>query len=578
MEGMGTWTGRLLGGRYRVGRQIGRGGAGEVYEAVLESLRRPVAIKLLLGELADQGEHLLRFQREAEAAAALNHPNIVQVTDFGQRSAEEPAFIVMEQLEGRSLQQAIEEDGPFDAERIAYIAGGVLDALEAAHGAEIVHRDIKPDNVFLTSMYGIADVVKVLDFGIAKLWAQSATPLSVTGQHIGTPAFMSPEQAYARPVDRRTDIHAVGVLMYYALAGRRPFEQTAFPALLAAIASQDPPPLAGHRPDLDPALVAVVERAMRKGPDERYQSAAEMRAALAPWAKPRVAGAAAVAPSAPNGPVSTSTPQPVAAALVSEPIAASPPRSGGGSKLLLIAALVAVPLLLIGVVGVAFVAYRAGGGAGASGVGDGPPGGGSTTPGGYDPGALALALPDGGAGVPVMPSPASESGKLEPDAGEAQLSSRDAGLPRRGRGRRDAGARPAGPRDAGVRPSSPRDTGPPERPRGATMTMTQYRRTHIHSTEGLPPGGLHNQAERRIRNQVGDCLDVDGEVEMSWAITTDAVGVATQVRHVSRGDGTSPGSSACIESALRRHRWAPAREGADGTSFTIDWRFRVTVQ
>jgi serine/threonine-protein kinase len=275
-------TGSLLGGRYRIGRVLGHGGMGAVYEAVQEGLGRRVAVKVVHPHLSAQPDLVERFRREAQAAAALGHPNIVQVTDYGAGGAD-PAFLVMELLQGASLAQVIESEKQLPGNRVAFIASQALEALSAAHAAGIVHRDIKPDNLFLTSIAGVTDVVKVLDFGVAKL-ADPSAKLTTTGAMLGTPAYMAPEQARGLDVDPRSDIYAVGACMYHALTGKFPFEGVSYNALLFAIAEKTPTAI--DRPDVDPRLIAVVERAMHKDPDQRYQTAREMIAALAPWSLP----------------------------------------------------------------------------------------------------------------------------------------------------------------------------------------------------------------------------------------------------------------------------------------------------
>ena len=197
-----TAEGDLLGGRYRVVRRIGSGGMGAVYEAVQEGLGRRVALKVVHPHLATQADLLERFRREAQAAAALGHPNIVQITDF---SAEgETAFLVMEYLEGESLGEVLRRETTISEARIAFIARQVLAALGAAHRAGIVHRDVKPDNVFLTSIAGVGDVGKMLDFGVAKLVEpQAGGPLTAVGEVLGTTSYMAPEQALGVPVDAR---------------------------------------------------------------------------------------------------------------------------------------------------------------------------------------------------------------------------------------------------------------------------------------------------------------------------------------------------------------------------------------
>jgi serine/threonine-protein kinase len=280
-----TLIGALVGGRYRVMRLLGRGGMGAVYEATQESLGRRVAVKILLPHLAERADAVMRFQREAQAAGQLGHANIVQTTDFG-RSEDGSLFLVMDYLEGRSLADALQAQSPFEPGRAAFIAWQVLEALEVAHGAGIVHRDLKPDNVFLTQVSGMRDVVKLLDFGIAKLVDTGGDPaLTATGAILGTPAYMSPEQARGAPVDARTDLYSVGVMLYEMLSGRWPVDAENYNAMIVAILTETPAPLFALRPGLDPGLVAVVEQAMAKDVNARYQSAQAMADALEPFVR-----------------------------------------------------------------------------------------------------------------------------------------------------------------------------------------------------------------------------------------------------------------------------------------------------
>ena len=281
----GQWQGNLLAHRYKVGKRLGVGGAGEVYEALQVDLGRKVAVKILHSELAKRQDCLSRLELEARAAAGLGHPNIVQVTDFYSKSGE-VAFLVMELLRGRSMEQVIREEGPLPAQRVAFIARQVLSALEEAHGAGIVHRDMKPENIMLTSITGVQDIVKLLDFGIAKLIDDTGTTrLTATGFNPGTPAFMSPEQAKGAEVDERTDIYSFGVVMYNALCRRLPYSGANYNAMTYAILHDDPPPLRELLPGLDPGLVAVVERAMARDPEQRYTTAKDMGRALDPWSR-----------------------------------------------------------------------------------------------------------------------------------------------------------------------------------------------------------------------------------------------------------------------------------------------------
>jgi CheY-like chemotaxis protein len=291
-----SWTGALLGGRYRVGTLIGAGGMGSVYEAEREDLAQMrVAIKVLHPAVGARADLVMRFRREAETVAAIDHPNIVRILDF-QTPPGEPAFLVMERLHGEPLGAAIGKEGRLSAERTAFIASQVLSALSAAHAANVVHRDLKPDNVFLITMSGLQDIVKLLDFGVAKLMnARVNEKLTQTGSVLGTPAYMAPEQARGASVDHRSDLYAVGCMMYEALTGTAPFVAENYNALLFEIQRAAPTPIEVLRPDIDPALAAVVTRAMAKSPTERFQTADSMEGALSLWVVPnstRGAGAA----------------------------------------------------------------------------------------------------------------------------------------------------------------------------------------------------------------------------------------------------------------------------------------------
>ncbi|HEX6271436.1 MAG TPA: protein kinase [Polyangiaceae bacterium] len=301
-----TWTGALLGGRYRVGALIGVGGMGGVYEAEREDLAQMrVALKILHPSVGARADLVLRFRREAETVAALDHPNIVRILDF-QTPHGEPAFLVMERLHGAPLGEAIEKQGRFAAERVAFVASQVLSALSAAHAANVVHRDLKPDNVFLTNVAGLGDIVKLLDFGVAKLMnARHNEKLTQTGSVLGTPAYMAPEQARGASVDHRSDLYAVGCMMYEALTGNRPFAAENYNALLFEIQKAVPTPIEVLRPDVDPALVAVVTRAMTKSPSERFQTADAMEAALLPWVVAATSSRGSVRPGAASSAAST---------------------------------------------------------------------------------------------------------------------------------------------------------------------------------------------------------------------------------------------------------------------------------
>ena len=270
--------GTIIGGKYRLEKQLGEGGMGMVYAATQVGLNRKCAVKLLHESLSKDGQLVARFKREAEVAASIGHPNIVQVTDFGFEG--DRVFLVMDLLKGMPLADAIEQQAPLAAERVRFITTQVLSALDAAHERDIVHRDLKPDNIYLTSMSGVADVVKLLDFGIARMTSEQSQKMTSTGQVLGTPAYMSPEQARGQKVDRRTDLYSLGVVMYEALSGRMPVDGSNYHELMFNIVGQDPIPLAELRPDLPKGLLDIVAKSMAKGLSQRYQTATEMRREL----------------------------------------------------------------------------------------------------------------------------------------------------------------------------------------------------------------------------------------------------------------------------------------------------------
>ncbi len=223
--GFDPLLGRVFDGRYRLESQLGKGGMGVVYRAVQIAMGKEVAVKVLRGELASHREAARRFHREAKAASLLSHPHTVRVFDFGQTRDRE-LFMVMEYLEGRTLGHLLAEYGRLPAARAATIVAEIAEALLEAHAKGLVHRDLKPDNVILLDLTGHPDFVKVLDFGIAKLLADSGQGSDVTrtGAMIGTPKYMAPEQVQgSRSLSPALDIYALGVVLYEALAGAPPF-------------------------------------------------------------------------------------------------------------------------------------------------------------------------------------------------------------------------------------------------------------------------------------------------------------------------------------------------------------------
>ena len=274
---------------------------GDVYRATDTKLGREVALKVLPPDMARDPERLARFQREARAVAALNHPHIVTI--FSVEEADNIHFLTMELVEGQSLERLIPESG-LPVEQIVEITGALADALTAAHEKGIVHRDLKPANVMVTS----ESRVKVLDFGLAKEM-RSADPANATqtlagqtalGVVMGTPAYMSPEQIAGRALDHRTDIFSLGVILYEMASGRRPFEGASSAELASAILRDTPPPLSERRADLPEELAVLIQRCLEKNAQDRFPSARDVRNALR--------GVTAEAPSIRTGTASTSRP------------------------------------------------------------------------------------------------------------------------------------------------------------------------------------------------------------------------------------------------------------------------------
>jgi serine/threonine-protein kinase len=271
--------GFVLGQRYRIDRQIGSGSMGTVYAASGVADARPVALKVIHDEHASDPALVARFKREGRLISETRHPNIVEVVDLDQ--ADGRWFLAMELLQGMTLADDLEMRKTYEPKEMVPVLRSVLDALEAAHQRQVVHRDLKPANVFLSGSPP-AMTVKVLDFGVAKVVGRSAhEQLTRSGTVIGTPEFMSPEQALGTDVDARSDLYAVGCIAYAMLCGRPPFVDN-WPLRVVMKQAFEVPSLPSWvRPDLAGAGVdEFVARALAKKPAERFQSASEMRLAL----------------------------------------------------------------------------------------------------------------------------------------------------------------------------------------------------------------------------------------------------------------------------------------------------------
>ena len=274
---------RLLGGRYQLDAKLGAGGMGVVYRASDLTMHRSVAVKLIRGVdgVALDEEVAGRFLREAKNTARIQHEHIIEVFDLG-RSDQGDMYFVMELLEGESLSTKLRRDGKLPAAVGVHIARQMCAALNVAHAAGIIHRDLKPANVMLIERAGRADYVKVLDFGVAKSYTpDQQTQLTHTGMLVGTVEYMAPEQIMGRAVDGRTDIYALGVVMYRMFTGKAPFRDGGVPALIHAHLNVFPKPMTDTAPEVPGALDRVVLRCLAKQPEQRYESMEELSRALA---------------------------------------------------------------------------------------------------------------------------------------------------------------------------------------------------------------------------------------------------------------------------------------------------------
>ena len=357
-----TLVSRVFANRYEIRREIARGGMAEVYLAHDRLLERAVALKALSPEYARDPAFVERFRREARSAAALNHPNIVGIHDWGQEDG--TYFIVMEYVEGRTLSDILRSEGPIDPRQASEIAADIASALSFAHRAGVVHRDVKPGNVLITAAGG----VKVTDFGIARQGTSAG--LTQTGSVMGTATYFSPEQAQGLPVDGRSDVYSLGVVLYEMVTGVAPFTGDSPVSVAYKHVREAPIPPSRRIPDLPADLEQIILTAMAKDPDHRYQSADDMRADLLRFRRGRAIAAAPITAIIAETSAAAALDRDIAdvAATVASPrvprtdatqvgVAVAPARGGGGR---ILATILTVLLLGLIIWGVLYVSGRQG--------------------------------------------------------------------------------------------------------------------------------------------------------------------------------------------------------------------------
>ena len=271
--------GTVVGGRYRLIKKIGEGGMATIWEAEHQTLGSPVAVKFLQWQGPQSEQIRERFLREARVAASVRHRNVVEITDFGLTDDKTP-YIVMEMLRGEALADKLDRETKLEPVEAARLASLTLRGLALVHEKGIVHRDLKPENIYIVDDPD-GTYPKLLDFGVSKRADSTAKNLTQEGMIVGTPEYMSPEQARGlRDVDSRTDVYSMGVILYEMLSGRLPYESENIGDLIVMITTQPPTPIIKYKADLSPELVGIIERALHKDRNQRFQTAREMRWAL----------------------------------------------------------------------------------------------------------------------------------------------------------------------------------------------------------------------------------------------------------------------------------------------------------
>lgn len=268
-------------GQYHLKQRLGAGGMGEVFLGEHRLLKRPCAIKLIRPENAGDPRALERFEREVQATAKLTHWNTVEIFDYG-HSNDGTFYYVMEYLPGQNLNDIVQQHGPLPAARVCYLLAQICDALAEAHHQQLIHRDIKPGNLFVANRGGIYDVIKVLDFGLVKPLLESAAERELTrqGTLTGSPLYLSPEQAMGEETDERSDLYSLGAVAYFALTGKHLFEHSSTMKLILAQVNEQPVMPSQWQADIPPDLEAIVMKCLEKKPEDRFESAQKLRQTL----------------------------------------------------------------------------------------------------------------------------------------------------------------------------------------------------------------------------------------------------------------------------------------------------------
>jgi serine/threonine-protein kinase len=282
------FLGQAIDGKYQLEARLSQGGIGTVYRAMHLIPGKPVAVKVIRPDRVTSSAVVRRFLQEARAASQLDHPNIARVFDLGQ-TLEGTLYFAMDLVDGPSLRDVIRTSSPLDPARIVRLLRQVTSALSLAHAKNIVHRDLKPANIMVATGADGRDEAKLLDFGIARTFEVGATQSTSTGFTLGTPQYMSPEQARGETVDGRSDLYALGIILYEMLSGEVPFDASSPPAILVKQIHEPPMPLSRRRPDLrvPPSLEEIALRCLEKDPGNRFQTAGELDRTLEALGEPQ---------------------------------------------------------------------------------------------------------------------------------------------------------------------------------------------------------------------------------------------------------------------------------------------------